>query len=239
MTLIDRVGPATCISKLDLLKGYWQVPLTPHASDIAAFVTPDAFMQYTVMPFGLKNAPATFQRLMQSVLGDVPNCNVYLDDVVVHSNNWDSHMTSLKTVFQCLTDTSLTLNLAKCEFGKAMVTYLGEQGGHGQVRPVEAKVSAVVSFPVPTTRRGLWRFLGMVGYYRCFCKNFSFVVTPPLLGCAVLQSHSSGVMSVSRLLARLNQSCAVLPAPIFSSPFKLEVDAKCHWSWCSVIAGWE
>ncbi|KAF7641069.1 hypothetical protein LDENG_00296330, partial [Lucifuga dentata] len=141
---IDNIGPATFITKLDLLKGYWQVPLTSRASDISAFVTPDHFMQYTVMAFGLKNAPATFQCLMHKVLGDIPQCNVYLDDVVVYSNDWKDHVVSLKTVFQRLVDANLTLNLAKCEFGKATVIYLGKQVGHGQVRPVDAKVTAVL-----------------------------------------------------------------------------------------------
>lgn len=95
----DCVGPATFISKLDLLKGYWQVPLTPRAFDISAFVTPNAFMQNTVMAFGMKNAPATFQRLMQKVLGDVPSCSVYLDDIVVYSSTWESHLSSLKAIF--------------------------------------------------------------------------------------------------------------------------------------------
>lgn len=89
---INRVGPAACISKLDLLKGYWQVPLTPRAANNSAFVTPDAFMQYTVMAFGMRNAPATFQRLMQCVFGDVNNCSVYLDDVVIYSDEWESHV---------------------------------------------------------------------------------------------------------------------------------------------------
>lgn len=84
----------------------------------------------------------------------------------------------LRAVFQRLPDASLTLNLAKCEFGKATVTYLGKQVGHGQVRSVEAKVSAVLTFPVPTTRRELRCFLVMAGYYRCFCKNLSTVVSP-------------------------------------------------------------
>lgn len=98
----DYVGPVTFVSKLDLLKGYWQVPLTLRASDIAAFVTPDAFMQNTVMAFGMKNAPASFQRPMQKVLGDVPNCSVYLDNTVVYSSTWESHLSSLKAVFQRL-----------------------------------------------------------------------------------------------------------------------------------------
>lgn len=104
----DCVGSivlASFITKLSpsyILKGYWQVPLTPRASKVFAFVTHDYFMQYTVMPFELKNAPATFRRLMQKVLGDVPNCSVYIDDVVVCSDYWPSDVNSLRTVFQRL-----------------------------------------------------------------------------------------------------------------------------------------
>lgn len=97
---IDSIGPSTFITKLDPLKGYWQVPLTLHASEISAFVTPDAFMQYSVMAFGMRNAPATFQHLMHIVLGNVPNCNVYLDDVVVYSDSWKDHLSALSTVFR-------------------------------------------------------------------------------------------------------------------------------------------
>ena len=79
---IDNVGSAKYVSKLDMLKVYWQVPLTRRASEISAFVTPDNFLQYTVMPLGTCNAPATFQRLVTEVLG-VPNCKAYLDDIIV------------------------------------------------------------------------------------------------------------------------------------------------------------
>ena len=122
---MESIGPARCISKLDLLKGYWQVPLTTRASEISAFVTLDRFMRYIVVAFGLKNAPATFQRLMQ-VLSDVPQCNVYLDDVVLYSNDWSSHISSLQIAFQWLSEAKLTLDLTKCEFGKATITYLGK-----------------------------------------------------------------------------------------------------------------
>lgn len=129
------------------------------------------------MPFGLRNAPATFQRLMDTVLLGVHGCEVYLDDIVVYSPTWPEHMDMLREVFARLKDASLTVNLAKCEFGKAVVTYLGKQVGQGQVRPLTAKVQAILDFPVPTTRRQLRRFLGMRGYYRGFCKNFATVVT--------------------------------------------------------------
>ena len=204
---IDSVGPATFVTKLDLLKGYWQVPLTPRASEISAFVTPDHFLQYTVMPFGVRNAPATFQRLMNLVLGNFRNCSVYLDDVVVYSSDWASHIASLTTVFERLVEASLTLNLAKCEFGKAMVTYLGKQVGHGQVRPVDAKILAVLSYPVPMSRPELQHFLGMAGYYRCFCKNFcgsSSVNKSVALGCLLCE-----VLSVNMPLRQQSLSSAV------------------------------
>ncbi len=168
---IDRVGPAKFVTKLDLLKGYWQVPLTPRASEISAFVTPDDFMQYSVMAFGMRNAPSTFQRLMQIVLGGVENCEAYLDDIVIYSSSWEEHVISLREVFSCLAGASLTLNLAKCEFAKATVVYLGKIVGQGQVRPVDAKISAVMEFPAPKNKRDLRRFLGMAGYYRGFCRN--------------------------------------------------------------------
>lgn len=99
---IDRVGPAKFVSKLDLLKGYWQVPLTPRAAEISAFVTPDYFCQYSVMAFGMRNAPSTFQRLMQLVLRDVQNCTAYLDDIVVYSSTWEEHVETLGEVFSRL-----------------------------------------------------------------------------------------------------------------------------------------
>uniref|UniRef100_A0A669BX09 Gypsy retrotransposon integrase-like protein 1 n=1 Tax=Oreochromis niloticus TaxID=8128 RepID=A0A669BX09_ORENI len=225
---IDRVGSAAFVTKLDLLKGYWQVPLTPRASEISAFVTPDHFLQYTVMPFGLRNAPATFQRLMAKVLVGVNNCDAYLDDVVIYSSTWSDHLQTLSLVFSCFQKSSLTLNLAKCEFGRATVTYLGKQVGQGQVWPVTAKIQAIVEFPVPQMRRALRRFLGMCGYYRGFCKNFATVVVPltdlisPVKHIVWTPVCQTAFESAKALLC----SSPVLTAPNFTCPFKLEVDAS-------------
>ncbi len=168
---------AAFVTKIDLLKGYWQVPLTERAKEISAFVTPDHFLNYTVMAFGLRNAPATFQRLI-IVLSAYRRKSAYLDDLVIYSTSWLEHIKQLDTLFNRLSCANLTVNLAKCEFGRATVTYLGKIVGGGQVRPVESKVEAIINFPVPTTRRELRRFLGMVGYYRNFCVNFSAVASP-------------------------------------------------------------
>ena len=93
------------------------------------------------------HARATFQRLVNTVLTGVPNCSAYLDDLEVFLATWCEHVESLTKVFERLAGANLTLNLGKCEFGKATVTYLGKQVGRGEVRPVAAKVSAIAVFP--------------------------------------------------------------------------------------------
>ncbi|KAL6480112.1 hypothetical protein MHYP_G00111450 [Metynnis hypsauchen] len=226
---VDHVGSAKFVSKLDLLKGYWQVHLTARAAEISAFATPDNFLQYTVMAFGLRNAPATFQRLMNLVLKGVSNCEAYLDDLVVYSDTWEKHMQILEIVFSRLHDASLVLNLEKCDFGKSTISYLGKLVGHGQVCPLDAKVLAINAFPPPRSKRELKRFLGMAGYYRCFCRNFSDVVLPltSLLCNNVPFLWSSACQSAFESVKSLLCSSPVLAAPNFARAFKLEVDASC------------
>lgn len=154
------------------------MPLTERAKEISAFVTPDAFLNYKVMAFGMKNAPSTFQRLVNTVLAGVCGCEAYLDDLVLYSSSWAEHVALLRQVFQQLAGAKLTVNLSKCEFGKATIVYLGKVIGRGQVRPVAVKVAAICDFPPPMDRKQLRRFLGMVGYYRSFCRNFATVVSP-------------------------------------------------------------
>lgn len=172
---IDRIGNAKYISKLDLLKGYWQVPLTPRANEISAFVTPEGYYQYMVMPFGMKSSPATFQHMINKITANFEGCEAYIDDVVVFGNTWKQHLERVHELFWRL---KLTVNLVKSDFGYAHVTYLGHVVGQGQVKPVTAKVDAIINYPVPNNKQEMMRFLGMSGYYRKFCKNFSGVCEP-------------------------------------------------------------
>ena len=120
---IDKIGGAEYVSKFDLLKGYWQVPLTPRAKEVTAFVTPTGFFQYKVMPFGLKNAPATFQRIIHQVLAGLEGCEGYIDDIVIFSDTWEQHLQRIQQFLTWLRQAQLTVNLAKSEFGQACVTY--------------------------------------------------------------------------------------------------------------------
>lgn len=97
--------------------------------------------------------------------------------VVCHTDTWEDHLKTLDDVFRRLRNANLTLNLLKCEFGCASVSYLGKEVENGQVCPLNSKTQAILDFPVPNTKKELRRFLGMTGYYRCFCKNFSVVAS--------------------------------------------------------------
>lgn len=225
---LDQVGSAKFVSKFDLLKGYWQVPLSARAREISAFITPFGLFEYTVMSFGLRNAPATFQRLMNMVVSGLAGCAVYLDDVVVFSDTWDTHVARICALFDRLSSARLTVNLAKCEFARATVTYLGRVVGQGQVRPVDAKVQAILQYPPPTTKKELMRFLGLVGYYRSFCPNFSTVVTPltNLLKRDARFDWSTVCQSAFKNVKALLCATPVLAAPKMDQAFKIHVDAS-------------
>lgn len=225
---VDRVGGAKYVSKFDLMKGFWQVPLTPRAVEVSAFVTPDGLYSYRVMPFGMKNSGATFQRLMNSIIYELEGVDVYVDDLVVMSDTWEQHIMRLRALFDRLTKAKLTVNLAKCEFAQAQVCYLGHLVGGGQVKPTQAKVEAIVNFPEPRNKRELMRFLGMAGYYRKFCKNFATVCHPltSLLSKDVRFAWSEECRSAFEAIKAILSNEPVLMAPDFSKEFSLYVDAS-------------
>ncbi|PFX24909.1 Transposon Ty3-I Gag-Pol polyprotein [Stylophora pistillata] len=155
---IDKVGNARYVTKFDLLKGFWQVPLTERAKEISAFVTPDGLYQYKVMPFGMKNSPATFQHLINKVIAGLHGCEAYIDDVIIYSNTWEEHLKIIRKFFERLTEAKLTINSAKSEFAQAQVTYLGHVVGQGKVKPVDAKISVISKFRDQKTRNNLCVF---------------------------------------------------------------------------------
>ena len=218
---IDQIGNAKFVSTFDMLKGYWQVPLTQRASEISAFVTPSGLYQYKVMPFGMKNAPATFQRMVNKLVRDIDGCEGYIDDVVIFSDNWSDHIRQIERFFQIMREAKLTINLMKSEFGKATVKYLGLIVGQGQVRPLDAKIQTIVKYPIPTSRKELARFLGMAGYYRNFCLNFSEIAAPltNLLSKKVKFVWTDDCQLAFDKVKLLLQKSPVLKSPDYEKPF--------------------
>ncbi len=215
------------VSKLDLLKGYWQVPLTARACEISAFVTSDDFLQYNCMAFGMRNAPATFQRLMQKVLLGLPNCEAYLDDIVVYSDVWKDHICSLEKLFTRLSDAQLTLNLAKCEFAKSVVTYLGKRLVRVVSSLLKQKCLLLLNslHPAPSVSYAdFWEWRGTI---EDFVRTLQ-QLCHPLLICLALQRTLCGPECDRAFFAAKDLLCysPVLSAPNFSLTFKLQVDAS-------------
>ena len=231
--IIDSIGEAKFVTKIDLLKGYYQIELTDKAKVISAFITPFGLFQYKVMPFGMTNAPSTFQRLINEIIRDLEGVFAYLDDIVVISDTWEEHLRRLSLLLARLTKANLTVNLKKSDFGKGTVCYLGHIVGNGQVRPKLANVEAILNYPVPDSKKSLRRFLGMVSYYRKFCKNFASVAAPLH---NLTSSKSSYVWDHSCQLAfeqlkYFLTNDPILKSPDFNKSFSLQIDA------CDVGAG--
>ena len=172
--LLSRVSEATWFSKLDMNRGFYQIPLEMSSYPKTAFCSPWGKFHFIRMPFGLRNAPATFQRCMDFVLGHLLafTCT-YIDDVLVFSDSWDDHLVHVQQVLDALKDAGLTASPSKCVFGARSLSYLGHLVGVGYVSVPEARVRAIKEYRRPVTRRDLRAFLGTVGYYRRFIPGFA------------------------------------------------------------------
>ena len=162
--LIDRLQGSTIFSKLDFASGYWQVPV--HAEDIykTAFVTKDGHFEWLVLPFGLKNSPSTFHRVVRKILGDLINKGVmsYLDDIILYAKNSTEHNRLLNEVFKRLSENNARLKLSKCEFAKSSIEFLGHIIDGNAVRPPLQKIKAITDYPIPNYRKSLERSLNLL-----------------------------------------------------------------------------
>ena len=172
--ILDRVGHATVLSKIDLTSGFHQIVVEPRSRDYTTFLSPKGKFRFVRMPFGLKNAPSQFQRCMEKVLRPVTDCAaVYIDDIVVFSQDWLSHTEHLKRVFDCFKQAKLTAKPSKCTFGKTKLQYLGHDIGSGKVVVPEQRIMALANYKKPVTKKTLRSFLGCISYYRKFITSYS------------------------------------------------------------------
>ena len=175
--VLDCLANAKFFSSLYLESGYHQCPVEERDREKTAFVTPDGLFEFKVMPFGLSNGPATFERLMDSILRDRKwkHCLLYLDDLCVFGRTLEEHNARLHDVLSCLDRGNLSLNLKKCTFGATQITILGHEISQHGIRPDSSKTKAVRDFPKPENQKAVRSFLGLCSYYRRFIQNFSRV----------------------------------------------------------------
>ena len=169
-----KVRPCPVISKLDLSKGFHQVPVKPSDVPKIAFVGPWEKYEFLRMPFGLMGAPGVFQEVMDNVLSRCAECcSAYIDDVIIYSRTWSEHLVHVDKVLSAIQEAILTINPNKFEWGGKRMLYLGHILGSGQLSIPEARAKTMKEFVKPSTKKGLWSFLGSINYYRQFVPNIS------------------------------------------------------------------
>lgn len=234
--LLDLVRGAKYFSSLDLATGYWQVPLEDDDKEKTAFITKDGLFEWNVAPFGLKNMPPFFQRMMDAVLAGLKwqCCLVYLDDVamVVFGSTFEQHVADLRAVLQALKDASLSVKLTKCAFAQPSIRWLGHIVSGEGVRTDPTRVQAVRDYPTPKTLKELQRFLGLAGAFRKFTWNFAQTALPltNLLQepyCQDIQAHwTEACDQAMATIKRLLSTAPVLTQPNFANDFILQTDGS-------------
>lgn len=178
--MLDSLAEAAYFSTLDLMSGYWQVKVHPEDREKTAFITRYGTYEFNVMPFGLCNAPATFQRLMNRIYQGIAYdyVVVYLDDTNVFSRTFEDHIRHLREVFTRIRNAGLKLNIEKCNFWMKRLTFLGHIIEEKGISPDPDKITAVQHIQPPQNITQLRAFLGLAGYYRRFIKHFSSIANP-------------------------------------------------------------
>ena len=227
--LLNSIKTSKYFVALDLKAGYWQIAMREEDIPKTAFRTHRGLYEFVVMPFGLVNAPASFQRLMEIVLGDLRwrGVLVYLDDILIHATTPEDVLTLLEQVLKRLRQAGLTVNIDKSDFFPESLLYLGHVLSPKGIEPARKRVDALQALTKPTDLKGLRRLLGLFSYYREYIANFAAIVEPltKLLKKGVRFEWSREQESALETLkgALMNK---VLTCPLDGDDFVLETDAS-------------
>ncbi|XP_026399186.1 uncharacterized protein LOC113295041 [Papaver somniferum] len=227
--LIDEMNGAIIFSKVDMRFGFHQIRLFDADIHKTAFIMHDGHYEFLVMPFGLSNAPATFQSLMNDVFRPYLRkfVLVFFDDILIYSKSLAEHLKHLKIVFELLRTDKLFLKKYKCDFAKTSIGYLGHTVSAEGVAVEEDKISTIKNWPIPSTIKDLRGFLGLACYYREFVRDYGKICVPltKLLKQDAFKWPEQATYAFNQLKFALT-STPVLALPDFTKEFCLECDAS-------------
>ena len=228
--IFDTMGGAKIFSCLDCQQGYWQVRMAEEDRHKTAFRCHLGLWQWKVMAFGLRNSPATYQRLMSHVLSGYTGkfCHVFIDDIICFSNTFEEHLEHLDLIFKRLEQAGLKLKPSKCAFAKTEVRYLGHLLSPGEIRPDPSNVEKVRNLEPPTDVAGVRALVGLASYYRSFVKDFSKRASPltELTKKNVAFHWGPEQQAAFEDLKTVLTSEPVLALPDFTKPFLLLTDGS-------------
>ena len=214
---------------MDLSSGYWQVGVHSNDQHKTAFTSHRGLFKFRVLPFGLCNAPATFERLMKFVLAGLigTSCLVYPDDIVIYSRTFEEHISHLTEVLMRLRQAGLKLKPGKCFLFRQEIVYLGHVVSKEGNATNPSKTAAMDKYPPPNNVQELKQFIGFASYYRCFILKFTEIVSPlhRLTQKSVQYAWTDDCQKALEELNRFSRA-PVLAFPIFDVPFRLYTDAS-------------
>jgi hypothetical protein len=226
--VIDQLGRSSWFTALNLQSGFWQIRMVPENMKKTALITKTGLYDWTVMPFGLKNATNTFTRTMSEVFKDLGRkfLKVFVDDLNVHNESWGEHLHHLDTILCKLREVNLKLNPNKCSFAVKTITFLGHVVSKEGTRPDPGKIEAVMHFPQPKTVTNVKSFLGLTGYYRKYILGYSRLAGPlfELTRKDVAFVWDMGCEQAYQALKTSLVDAHVLTRPDFMRTFWLDVD---------------
>jgi hypothetical protein len=227
--LLDELSGAQYFTKLDLHFGYHQIRMQEADIPKTTFRTHEGHYEFLVMPFGLCNAPSTFQSLMNHVFCPFLHhfVLVFFDDILIYSKTWQSHLSHVDQILHLLSQHQIFLKQSKCAFGTSEVEYLGHIVGKASVRVDPKKIEAMQDWPHPKTLKILRGFLGLTGYYRKFVKNYGKIVTP--LTALLKNNYFTWTPTTAQDFQTLKMAMCTTPVlalPDFTKTFVLECDAS-------------
>ena len=234
---LESLTGAAHFSTFNMNSGFWQVPLYEESKQYTAFTLGSmGLYECESMPFGLCNAPPTFQRLMQNCLGELnlTYCLIYLDDVIVFSDTPEEHLWRMRVIFNCLHEHGLKLKPSKCEVFKSEINYLAHHVSQKGVLPSKKNLESIAQCPPQDTYTKVNSFVGLVGDYRHFIKGFAKITAPLYdLTCGDNKDKKSEHVDLfpeaQEAFNRLKAACLqapILSFPDFNKPFLLETDAS-------------
>ena len=235
-TLLDQLGGKSWFTKLDMFSGFWHIPIAPRDKETTTVITHVGLLQFKRLPFGLRNAPASFQHLVNTVFSnllfpqdEVAYLSAYVDDLLCHSFDWDSHLRHIENVFRRCEKFGLSLKPSKCKFAKHEQDFLGHTINSTGRRLDEAKMQAVSQFPVPKNCHDVQKFLGLVGYYRDYIQSFasrSFHLRQLIRKNMVFSWGKKEQSEFEDLKQALCSDVVMLHHPDWSKPFLIQTDAS-------------
>ena len=176
--ILTRVNNAKYFSKLDLTKGYFQIPIKEECKQYTAFKTSMGLMEFNYLAFGLSTAASTFQRAMNKALNHLPFVASYFDDILIFSNSWEEHLSHINETLEALHAANFTVKPSKCIIGCREINFLGHIISQGVIKPDPEKTEKILRLERPKTKKEVRKICGLLNYYRKFVPHFSEIMCP-------------------------------------------------------------